>query len=192
MRTPATFRIDTVIHESASKSFRQVRDRAEIGQVASTLASQDRMQRVMKIVIPLRIKTIATCFSRRYDSRIVEIAFRYHDEMAANDCFQLADRGAQLLEKVNRRRVEDRMDRVDTQSVHAIVAEPHQRVVAEKSPDFVAIRIVEVNRIAPWRAIAICKVRTELREIISLRPQVIVNDVENNAELMTVRRIDEV
>src|SRR5882757_5508303 len=120
VRAPPTFRIDTVVRETSSKSFRQLRDGAEIGQVAGTLVSQDGMQRVMKIVIPLRIEAIAACFARRDDSRLIEIALRYHDKVTTERGLQLADLGAQLLEKMNRRGVEDRMDRIDTQTVNAI------------------------------------------------------------------------
>src|SRR5258707_10874269 len=102
MRPSPTLRIFTVVNEAAAKAFRELRDRSEIGQVASRLARQDGVQRVMKIVVPLRIETIASSFARRDDSRLVEIAFRDHDQMAPHFGFELIDLCAELLEKVNR------------------------------------------------------------------------------------------
>src|SRR5579862_4323547 len=98
---------------------------------------------------------------------------------------------AELLEKRNRGGVEDCVDRVQAQTVDAIVAQPHQCVVAKESADLVAVPIVEINRVAPWRVIPVSKVGTEFREIVPFRTEVIVNDVENNGEAVPMRRIDE-
>src|ERR1700691_3196919 len=83
------------------------------------------------------------------------------------------------------------MHGIQSQPVDSIIAQPHQRVVAKKSANLVAVSIVEVKRLAPWRAISIGKVRTEFAKVVPLRTQVIVNDVENDAEAVPVRRIDE-
>ena len=60
-----------------------------------------------------------------------------------------------------------------------------------RSPDLVAVPVVEIDRIAPRRAIAICKVGAKVAKIIALRTQMIVNNIQNNAETKSVRRIDE-
>ncbi len=96
-----------------------------------------------------------------------------------------------MLEKRNRRRIENGVDCVQTKPIDAIVAQPHQRVVAKESPDLVAVLVVEINRVAPGRAIVVGKVGTEFGDIAALGTQVIVNHVENDAEAMPVRRIDE-
>src|SRR5277367_6750104 len=191
MPSTATLREGAIINKSARESFGQLRDRAEVIQVTVIFARQYRMQCVMKVVVPLRVKAVATCFTRRDDSRQVEIAFRDHQEIPPDRSFEIANLNANLLQEMNRRSIENRVDRIEPQTVDAIVAQPHQRIVAEKLPDLVAVPVVEVDGVAPRRAIAIGKVRAEFAEITALRTQVIVNDVQNDAEIMSVRRIDE-
>src|SRR5258708_2563775 len=102
MHPPATLRICAVVDEAAPKALRDLRDRTEVTQVAGRLAGEDGVERVMKIVVPLRVQSIATRFARRDDSRLVEIAFRDHHEVAPQLSFELIDLRAELLEKVNR------------------------------------------------------------------------------------------
>src|SRR5258708_38072257 len=67
MAAAATLRINAVVNEPARKTFRELRDRSEIAKVTGRLARQDGVQRVMKIVVPLRVQAVAACLARRDD-----------------------------------------------------------------------------------------------------------------------------
>src|SRR5438046_2961779 len=87
--------------------------------------------------------------------------------------------------------IDDRMDRVNAQSIDMKFVDPLQRIVNEKPADIVTMRSVEVDRHTPWRLVAIGKVRREFREVISFRTKVVVDDVEEKREAALVTRVNE-
>ena len=65
------------------------------------------MQRVMKIVVPLRVHTVAARLERGDHARPIEVAFRDHDQMAPTSASSSLYLRRELLEKVNRGSVEN-------------------------------------------------------------------------------------
>jgi len=103
------------LDEAAGQTFRELRYRTEVSQVAGSLASQDGVERVMKIVVPLRVQPIPPA------SRGVTICGWLRSLSAITPDgdrprLQLMDLCAELLEKRNRRGVEDCVDRVEAQA----------------------------------------------------------------------------
>src|SRR5438067_3599328 len=87
--------------------------------------------------------------------------------------------------------IDDRMDRVDAQSIDMKFVDPLQRIVNEKPANVVTMRSVEVDRHSPRRLVAIGEIRREFREVIPFRTEVVVDDVEKKRETVLVTGIDE-
>ena len=69
--------------------------------------------------------------------------------------------GRQLGYDVGLAIVGNRMHRIDPQSIEMIIAQPHERVVAEEAAHFVAATFVEINGVAPRRCISMRQVVAE-------------------------------
>ncbi len=99
--------------------------------------------------------------------------------------------GGQLLHERDRGRIDDRMDRVEPQSVEMEVADPADGVLDEEAADVVAARAGDVHRVAPRRAVGVGEVRPVPPEHVALGAHVVVHDVEHDAEPEPVRGVDE-
>src|SRR5579875_1664113 len=102
--------------------------------------------------------------------------------MAAQSRAKPFDFCAELLQKVGRRAVEDRVHRIQSQSVEVIIPQPHQRVIDEKPSYFVAERTVKIQGLAPRYRVTVCEIRPELFEIVAMRAYVVVDHVQQNGE----------
>src|SRR5262245_20948043 len=87
--------------------------------------------------------------------------------------------------------VENRVHRVEAQSVDGKIAYPITRIFDKETTHFVAVRSVDIQRQAPGSPIAVGKVRCEVGKIISFRTEVVVNDIENNGQTLLVASIDQ-
>src|SRR5687768_12129533 len=83
------------------------------------------------------------------------------------------------------------MDRVEPEPIAVIVAEPHERIVDEKGPNLSAASIVEVDGVPPRGAVAIGEVGTEAREVVAVRTEVVVDDVDDHAHTSAVAGVDQ-
>src|SRR6266566_592600 len=101
------------------------------------------------------------------------------------------DFGGQLLEDVQRRIVDDRVHRVQTQAVDVVIANPHQRVVDDEATDHVAAVFVEIERSPPGGRVSIDEVRAEIAQVVAHRASVVVDDVENDAETSGMTVVDQ-
>src|ERR1700689_421072 len=104
------------------------------------------MQRVVKVVAPLSINAITPGLRRRYDPGIVQVTLGNKDQMTAGMSLECPDFTRKLFQEMDRGRIEDGMDRVDAQAIEVIIAEPHERVVAEKAAHLSTVRAVEIQR----------------------------------------------
>src|SRR5438132_13408704 len=93
----------------------------------------------------------------------------------------------QLAENVGRAVIVDRVDGIEAEPVEAIFFEPIERVVDHEVAHRPAQRSVKIERCAPWRVVPLGKeIRRDRREIISLRAEMVVDDVEKNGEATRV------
>ena len=152
--------------------------RAEIFVISVLLAGKDRMERMVDVIAPLSIETIAAHLRRANDPRIVQVALGDKNKMPPEMCFQINNFGRQLFQKRNGRSVDDCVHGIQAQSVDVIVAEPHDCVVAKKAAHFVAVGPVEIKCRTPRRRVTIGKIRTKLRKIVAAWAQMVVDDVE--------------
>src|SRR5712671_1402972 len=154
MSPSAIIGVTAVVNPSLPERLGKIGDRSEIGIIAGALRGQNSIQRVMEIVTPLRTQAVTTEFGSPHELRIVEVAFGDQYEAAAAFLFEQRDFAGKLLEKMDRRQVNDCVHRIDPQSIEMIIAQPHERVVAEEAAHFVAATFVEINGVAPRRFIA--------------------------------------
>ena len=61
-------------HKSFGQRLADLTRRAKISIVPLPLAGQPRVQRIMKIVVPLRVETVAACFARHRQARDIRVA----------------------------------------------------------------------------------------------------------------------
>ena len=111
--------------------------------------------------------------------------------MAPEDGLEHVDFRRQLLEKMARRGVDQRMHRVEPEAVEVVVAQPHQRVVAEEPADLVAAGVIEIDRVAPRRVVAVGEIRAEPAQVVAGRSEVVVDDVENDRQAAGVAGVDQ-
>jgi len=69
------------------------------------------------------------------------------------------------------------------------IAQPHQRVVAKKTAHVFAVRAVIIQSFAPGRRVTLREIRRKFCEIISRRTQMIIDDVQNDAQSARVAGI---
>src|SRR5205085_9636667 len=80
------------------------------------------------------------------------------------------------------REIADGVDRIEPQGVDVILGLPVQGVLEEELPDLVAVFAVKIDCCTPRRVIAGGEVVSEVREVISLRTEMVVDDVENDSQ----------
>jgi len=81
------------------------------------------------------------------------------------------------------------MDGIQAEAVAVIVLKPMSRVFEEEIPDLIALRPVEIDGIAPGRPVAIGEIGSEVPEVIALRPQMIVDHIQDNRQARLVAGI---
>src|SRR5579871_5864612 len=182
MSSVAKVRVTAVVNPCVLQSLGEISYCAKVGIITSTLPCQDRMQRMMEIIAPLRVDPIAAEFARFHDPGVIEVAFGDQYQPPAKLTLQSSDFARELFKEMDCRRIDHRVHRVDPQPIKMIIAQPHQRVVAKQPAHFVAAAFIEIYRVTPWCCIAVRQVRTESRQIITRRTKVVVNDVEEHRE----------
>ena len=83
---------------------------------------------------------------------------------------------------------DDGMHGIESQPVETIFAQPMQRVLDREASH---LRHAIVDGAAPWRLRIREKLRRDAAEIVSLRPEVIVDDVEKHHQAARVRGVDQ-
>src|SRR5260370_28283667 len=96
------------------------------------------------------------------------------------------NRIGQFFEKTNGRMVENRMHRVEPERIDMAINDPIKRVLDKIISHLVAPRTIEIERRSPRRLVPVGEIRPELGKIISLRAEMIINDVQNHGEAASV------
>src|SRR5207249_10102498 len=71
-----------------------------------------------------------------------------------------------------------------------VVANPHRRVVEHEGANFLAPVAVEVERLAPESAMALAEVGPVLRQEVAGRPEMVVDDVQDDSQPRLVASVD--
>ena len=98
--------------------------------------------------------------------------------------------GGDFGDDVLGRIVLDGLDSVEAQAVEVILAQPVESVFDDEAADVQAAGVVVIDGVAPGGFVAAGEVGAELREVISLIAQVVVDDIEEDGEAALVSGID--
>ena len=86
--------------------------------------------------------------------------FRESVSRARKVTIRAQDIHGKWFEKMDSRPVDKGMHCVQAQTVNVKIAHPHQRVIAEESPDHVRSRALEIDRTTPWSLVRMDQIRT--------------------------------
>jgi hypothetical protein len=87
--------------------------------------------------------------------------------------------------------IENGVHGIDAQAVEVIVAQPHQCIVANKSPNMVAIRTIEIYCLPPRRSVTIGEIWSEVSEVVPGGAQMVVNDIKDYSQAAAVAGVDQ-
>src|SRR4030095_8364956 len=90
------------VDEAGAQRGGDIGDAAEVGVVPAPLAAEQRVQRMVEIVVPLRLEPVAAERAPAAEPRIVEVAFRDQHELAAELALQGFGLERRPLEEVPR------------------------------------------------------------------------------------------
>src|SRR4051794_3877164 len=109
----------------------------EICVIALSLACKIRMHDMVKFVAPLSVQAIPAALPRLYQTRVIQVAFGYDLERPAGALGQFLRLGLDGSQDRTCAEVEDRMDRIQTQSVEVKLFQPHASIVQHVIPHWV-------------------------------------------------------
>ena len=164
---------------------------AEIGVIAGGFFGQQGVQRVVKIVAPLRVQRVTAALGGVQNFAIVHVAFGDEHNSPAGSRFQFFHGDFQFGQKMNCAEIADTIDGVQAQSVDAKFFEPIEGIGNKKIAHRAAMRAVEIQRRTPRGAVTVREVRAEFAEVISLRAKMVVDHIENDGQSANVSGIDE-
>ncbi|RKO96300.1 hypothetical protein CAUPRSCDRAFT_12007 [Caulochytrium protostelioides] len=87
--------------------------------------------------------------------------------------------------------IDERVHRVEAQAVDVEVAEPHRNVVQDVAPDRVRLVAVQVQRGTPGRLVLVVEVGRIRAQIRAGGPEMVVDDIEDDGEAVSVGGVDE-
>ena len=155
------------------------------------LAGEQDMDGVVKVVTPDGIGGVSTLGGGEDVAGKVLVGFDGDDDGAALGGAELVGAGGDFGDDVLRGIVPDGLDGVEAEAVEVILAQPVERVFDDEAADVSAAGVVVIDGIAPGSFVAGGEVRAELREVISLVAEVVVDDIEEDGEAALVGGIDE-
>src|ERR1035441_1722772 len=143
--------------------------------------SDQHVQRVVDVVVPLGgVRLRLAALGPLKVTRLVVVVFQDKVDVAIR-LDGAADGIGQFCEDVGCGVVDDRVNRVQTQSVELVFGQPVERVVDEEVPHDFAVGAIEVEAVSPGSRVPISKELWRVRpEIISFRAKVVVDNIQQN------------
>ena len=87
--------------------------------------------------------------------------------------------------------IENSVDSVQAQRVNVIFSQPIERVLDDKTADAVASCAVVVDRAPPGRPVLVGEIRTKFSQVVALRANVSVDNIENHREARLMAGVHE-
>ena len=144
----------------------------------------------MKIIVPHGVESPAACFAGADDSSIVPVALWKYVNIPFELLRFFVNGGAKLFQEGPSRRIDDGVDRIEAKGINVEVGNPLQGIFDEIAANLVAHATVEIDGFAPRRPVQIREIRTEVRQVISLGAEVVVNDIEHHGDSLLMARVD--
>lgn len=155
------------------------------GVLTRIFAGQQNVQRMMKIIVPLRHQRLALATEAL---RLVVMVLQHHVHfaIAAWPALHAID---ELIDEVRVAVVEHRVYGIDAQAIEAILLQPIKRVLDE---ELAHDRVREIDCAAPRRVMFGSKKISGITvQIIPFRAEVVVHHIDQHHQVALVRRLDE-
>ena len=154
---------------------------AIIGVIRFVSTGQRDDRAVMQIVIPERVEIVAAFAARPNQFRFLRFVLRDQNDraLAGGGARRPADRADDVFARM----IDDALRGIETKAVEMKFIDPVAAVGDEKLAHRSGVRSVEIDRIAPIVLVSVGKIIVGKNpQIISVRAEVVVNDVENDAQ----------
>ena len=161
---------------------------AEVRQVAAALPGHQGVQRVVQIVGPHR-RAAPAGRGRVQHRAVVPVVLGHHVHEPPRPAALLRHGLAELADDVPAAPVLDGVGRGEPQHVDAEVADPLHGRADGPGADRRRARPVPVEPVAPGGLVTVREVGGQGREVVSLRAEVVVDDVERHREPEAVRPV---
>ena len=116
------------VYESLRECLSHVLEVAEIGVVAFPFTSQQGVNGMMKIIIPLSVQAIATKFCWPYYASVIQCTLCDDIHTPIESCSLLMDGFGKFFENIQRGVIEYGVHGIKPQRVEVIVRNPLQRI----------------------------------------------------------------
>ena len=162
-----------------------------VGVIGIALARGRHVQHVMDVVVPLRRVALGLAPVRPQEPAR-GILLVLEDEVERPVQRGVAGPDGEFVEDVGLGLVDDGVDRVEPQPVEVELLDPVERVVDGEVTHRPAVRAVVVHRSAPGRVVPLREeARRVERQVVPVRPEVVVDDIEDDRDSPEMGRLDE-
>ena len=164
---------------------------AVVRRVGFVRAGQRHARRMVQVFVEEAVHAVAAVRHRPHQPRVLRLVLGDDDHRSRRR--RLAGDPRQRGEDVLGRDVVDLLRGVDAEAVEVELAHPVGDVRQHQLAQALAVRVVEVERLAPLVRVPAAGVPArELRQVVAGRAEVVVDDVEDHGQAEPVRGVDEV
>ena len=144
----------------------------------------------MDVVVPQGVEAVAAALGGADEPRVLRLVLGDDDRGPATSC--LAHTSAHDRNDVLHGVVVDRLRGVQPQAIEMKLIDPIARVGGEELADGAGVGSIEVDRLAPFGLVLVGEVgRSEWLQVVSVRPQVVVNHIKDHPDADCVGDVDE-
>ncbi len=166
------------------------RSRRIVAVVTRLVAGNEDMQGVVKIVVPLRVVIFGANTGAHQIARLVAVILQH--EMDFSIGYPKTHALGDLVDDVGRAVIDNCVNGIQTKPVEVKFFQPIQGIVNEKVAHRPTMRAREIEGRAPWRVMAPGEELGRDRvQIVTLRAEMIVDDVEKYREAAHVAGFDQ-
>ena len=176
------------VEEAVGRDGAERGERREVGVVPGRLAGERDVHRVVVVVAPLGREPVPALGARTEHDGVVEVGLRDERQGAIEPLGELVGLPREGGQDVLARGVPQGVDGVEAQTVDAVLLEPHPCVVEDVAAH---LGLVEVHLGAPRVGPLLAEVGPEQRQVVAARPEVVVDDILDDAEPPLVAGRDE-
>src|SRR5579883_345045 len=143
----------------------------------------------MEVVAPDAIDAPAALLYRRQNFSDIAVVFGDDTNYASVLRAKLLHCPRDFRNNVLARVILDLLDGVQPQAIDVVFPDPIERILHEVVANRTRILVIKIHRISPRRGVMMREVRTELRQVVPFRSEVVVHDIENDSEALRVSSI---
>src|SRR6266446_1239936 len=160
-----------------------------VGIVSLIMSGQRHHRAMMKIVIPERVDAIASLLLWPHQLHVLRLVLRHDDGCAPAGHLAYAPRygGKDMIGRL----IIDILRRIKPQAVEVEFFNPVTGIGKKELTHRPGVLAIEVDRLSPLCGVAVGEVILgKLLEIIAIRPHVIIDHIENDANFQRMRPIN--